>query len=199
MDTQTIIENWIKLLPYIKEDDVIIICASDISRARYPFKEPGWYSLPFQPNANNAPEIGVNFDYAPVGYDPTNSEYDERTDRLDVPFATREEFKKYVRTDNVLLSTKAHDKNKIELIEALYKATPCHKKFIYTWADFNILKSDYIYSKDWVSENIMGGKWESLHEEWLRTNGESGIKDDGHLSGDSERMMFEYFVKEFQI
>jgi hypothetical protein len=45
----------------------------------------------------------------------------------------------------------------------------------------------------------MDGKWESLHEEWLRTNGELGMKDDGHLSGDSERMMFEYFVKEFQI
>jgi hypothetical protein len=199
MDTQTIIENWIKLLPYIKEGDAMVICASDISRARYPFKNPGFYSLPFKPNPNNAPVIEVNFDYAPVGYDPTNSEMDERTDRLDVPFTTKDAFKDYIRTDNVLLSTKAHDKNKIELIEALYKATPCDKKFIYTWADFGILKSDYIYSKDWVSENVMDGKWESLHEEWLRTNGECGIQHDGHLSGACEKMMAEYFIKEFEI
>ncbi len=199
MDTQTIIEIWIKLLPYIKENDAIIICASDISRARYPFKEPGHYSLPFQPNPNKAPEIDINFDYAPVGYDPTNPEMDERTNKLDVPFTTREAFRDYIRIDNVLLSSKAHDKNKIELIEALYKVTPCHKKFVYTWSKDDILKSNYIYSKDWVSENVMDGKWESLHEEWLRTNGECGNQHDGHLSGDSERMMFEYFIKEFEL
>lgn len=199
MDTQTIIENWIKLLPYMKENDAIVVCASDISRARYPFKEPGNYSLPFSPNPFNAPSIGVNFDYAPVGFDPMDSGMNWRVKNLDVPFTNMEAFKNYIRIDNAMLSSKAHDLNKIQLIEALYKITPCHKKFIYTWADFGILKSDYIYSKDWVSQNIMGGKWESLHEEWLRTNGECGIKDDCHLSGASEDMMFEYFLKEFNL
>lgn len=199
MDTQTIIENWIKLLPYMRKNDGLIICASDISRARYPFKEPGWYSLPFEPNPYKAPPIGVNFDYAPVGFDPTDSNTDWRVEKMDVPFTNRISFRDYVRADNVLLSSKAHDKNKIELIEALYKATPCHKKFIYTWSKDDILKSNYIHSKDWVSENIFGGKWESLHEEWLRTNGESGFENDGHLSSDCEKMMAEYFIKEFEL
>jgi hypothetical protein len=199
MDTQTIIENWIKLLPYMKENDAIIICASDISRARYPLKESKFYQLPFPPNPFNAPLIDVNFDYAPVGFDPTNSDTNWRVDNMDIPFTNKILFKDYIRVDNILLSSKAHDKNKIELIEALYKATPCHKKFIYTWTKDDILKSENIYSKDWVSENLFDGKWESLHEEFIRTNGESGVKDDGHLSGECERMMANYFIKEFEL
>lgn len=199
MDTQTIIENWIKLLPYIKENDGIIICASDISRARYPLKESKFYQLPFTPNPFNAPLVDVNFDYAPVGFDPTDSEFSWRVDNMDIPFTNPISFREYVRADNILLAGKAHNKNKTELIEALYKITPCHKKFIYNWVDDDILKSDYIYSKDWVSENVFDGKWETLHEEFIKTNGESGNKNDGHLSGDCEKMMAEYFIKEFEL
>ena len=93
----------------------------------------------------------------------------------------------------------SYDNSKIDIIEALYKITPCHKKFIYTWADFNILKSDYIYQKDWISENIFNGKWESLHEEFIRTNGKSGIEHDGHLSSECEVIMANYFIKEFEL
>ncbi len=199
MDTQTIIENWVKLLPYMKEGDAIVVCLSDISRARYPLKQSEHYSLPFLSNPNNAPLLEVNFDYAPVGYAPTNPIMNDRIHKLDISFTNNTEFRDYIRNDNFMLSTKAHDKNKIELIEALYKVTPCHKKFVYTWSRDNILKSDYIYSKDWISEKIMNGNWESLHEEWVRTNGVAGVQNDGHLSGDCERLMFEYLINEFEI
>ena len=45
----------------------------------------------------------------------------------------------------------------------------------------------------------MNGNWESLDEEWIRTNGHSGIKGDMHLSSDCEKMMAEYFIKEFEL
>lgn len=197
MDTQTIIDNWIKILPYVKENDAIVVCVSDISRTRFPLKPELVHTLPFQPNANKAPELNSYFMYGPVGWDPVNSHI--AIDRTDIPFTNPEDYRDFSRNENYILSTKSYDNSKIDIIEALYKITPCHKKFIYTWADFNILKSDYIHSKDWINENIMGGKWESLHEEWLRTNGQSGIKDDGHLSGDCEKMMSDYFMKEFEL
>jgi hypothetical protein len=61
------------------------------------------------------------------------------------------------------------------------------------------LKSDYIYQKNWVSENVFNGKWESLHEEFIRTNGASGIEHDGHLSSECEVIMANYFIKEFEL
>lgn len=197
MDTQTIIDNWIKILPYVKENDAIIICVSDISRTRFPLKPEFVHTLPFHPNPNSAPEINSYFMYGPVGWDPTNSHL--AIDRTDIPFSKPEDYRDFTRNENYILSTKSYDNSKIDIIEALHKITPCNKKFIYTWADFNILKSNYIYSKDWISENIMGGKWESLNEEWIRTNGVSGIQHDGHLSGGCEQMMAEYFIKEFEL
>lgn len=197
MDTQTIIDNWIKLLPYMKENDAIVVCVSDISRTRFPLKPNNVHSLPFEPNPNKAPSINSYFMYGPVGWDPTNSHL--AIDRTDVPFDTPEDYRDFTRAQNYILSTKSYDSSKIDIIEALYKITPCHKKFIYTWADFNILKSDYIYQKEWLSENIFNGKWETLHEEFVRTNGASGIENDGHLSGECEKMMAEYFIKEFEL
>lgn len=203
-DTQTIMDNWIKLIPHMNEDDVLIVCLSDISRARFPNKVEIQQTTPFHPNPFNAPVINSYFMYGPAGWDPTNS--DLSVSRADVPFPTLEEWRDYTRFTNFLNSTKGYDKSRIDVIESLYKITPCRKKFIYTWADYGIgsidntiLKSENIHSKKWIDENIMGGKWESQHESWIRSNGEIGVKDDGHLSDACERMMFNYFVNEFKL
>lgn len=199
MDTQTIIENWTKVLPLVKEGDAIVVCVSDISRARYPMKKECIYTLPFDPNPYNAPTISVNFNYAPVGWDPTLPEMDWAFKLLDIPFTSKENFKNYVRLDNTILSTSAHNNNKIELIEALYKLTPCDKKFIYTWTEQDILKSDFIYSKEWITENIFNNVWDTLHDDWERTNGLVGYESDRHLSERCEKLMAEYFIKEFEL
>lgn len=194
-DTQTIIDNWIKLLPYMKENDAIVVCLSDISRTRFPLKPEWVHTLPFSPNPYNGPEINSYFMYGPVGWDARNCEM--AFERTDVPFTDGETYHNFTKNENYILNAKSYDNSKKDVVEALYKITPCHKKFIYTWVDWGTLESEYIYSKEWINENIMGGKWESLHEEWIRTNGESGWKNDGHLSGDCEKMMAEYFIKEF--
>jgi hypothetical protein len=197
MDTQTIIDNWIKALPHMHEDDAIVVCTSDISRTRFPLKPNFVHTLPFQPNPNNAPELNSYFMYGPVGWDPTNCQI--AINNTDVPFTNQEDFGNHSRAQNYILNANSYNKSKIDIIEALYKLTPCKHKFVYTWVDWDILKSDYIYSKEWVNQNVMGGKWESLHQEWVRTNGKSGIEHDGHLSGDSEKMMADYFIKEFEL
>jgi hypothetical protein len=197
MDTQTILDNWIKLLPFMKENDAIVVCVSDISRTRYPLKSNNVYSLPFLPNPNNAPLIDCHFMYGNSDWSDVSTSL--AIENTDVPFTNTEDYRDFNRAQNYILSTKSYDNSKIDIIEALYKITPCHKKFIYTWADFNILKSDYIYQKNWVSENVFNGKWESLHEQFIRTNGASGIEHDGHLSSECEMMMANYFIKEFEL
>lgn len=197
MDTQTILDNWIKLLPYMREEDAIVVCVSDISRTRFPLKPEHTHTLPFEPNPNNAPYINSYFMYGPSGWDPTT--FESAVSKVDVPFTNSNDFKNFTRNHNYILSTPSYDNSKKDIIEALYKITPCHKKFIYTWVEYDILKSEYIYSKEWITENVLGGKWESLHEEWVRTNGVSGIQNDWHLSSECEIMMAEYFIKEFEI
>ena len=38
IDAQTILENWLKLLPHINDDDIIIICLPSLTRIRLPLK-----------------------------------------------------------------------------------------------------------------------------------------------------------------
>ncbi len=196
-DTQTIIDNWTKLLPHMSEGDAIVVCVSDISRVRYPKHPEFVYGLPHWPNPYNGPEINSYFRYAPIGYSPATEPH--HTIKLDVPFTDMKEFAKFCRLENTILSTKSYDNSKIDIIEALYKLTPCHKKFIYTWTTDDILKSDCIYSKDWLTENVFDGKWETQHDVWLMTNGEKGIRQDFHLSDACDKIMAESFIKEFGI
>jgi hypothetical protein len=196
-DTQTIIDNWTKLLPHMREGDVMVACVSDISRARYPTHAEHVHTLPFEPNPYNGPKINSYFRYAPVGYDP--SVESQHTYKLDVPFSDMDEFAKFAKLENTILATKSYDNSKIDIIEALYKITPCHKKFIYTWTKDDILKSDYIYSKDWLTENLFNGNWETQHDDWIRTHGELGREQDFHLSDGCDKLMAEYFIKEFNL
>ena len=39
---QSVIDNWIKILPRIKENDFLIICLPYIGRTRLPLKEENW-------------------------------------------------------------------------------------------------------------------------------------------------------------
>lgn len=197
MDTQTIIDNWTKLLPHMSEGDVIVVCVSDISRNRYPKHSEFVHTIPFEPNPYNGPKLNSYFRYAPVGYDPTVEP--RHTIKLDVPFSDMEEFTKFSKLQNAILATKSYDNSKIDIIEALYKITPCHKKFIYTWTNDDILKSNCIYSKDWLTENLFDGNWETQHDDWVRTNGELGKENDFHLSDKCDKLMAEYFIKEFEL
>lgn len=197
MDTQTIIDNWIKLLPLMVEGDAIVVCVSDISRTRFPKLPEFVHTLPFEPNPHNGPKINSYFRYAPVGYDPSIDMNSTR--KLDVPFYNMTEFAKFAKFENTVLATKSYDNSKIDVIEALYKLTPCHKKFIYTWTNDDILKSENIYSKEWITNNIMNGNWETQHSDWLKTNGEFGKENDFHLSDGCDKLMAEYFIKEFEL
>ena len=196
-DTQTIIDNWTKLLPYMSESDVIVVCVSDISRARYPKQSEFVYTLPHLPNPNRGPQINSYFRYAPVGFTPKI--VDNAKHKLDVPFTDMEEFSKFCRLENTILATKSYDNSKIDIIEALYELTPCHKKFIYTWTNDDILKSECIHSKDWVTNNVLNGNWETQHDVWLKTNGKEGVNQDFHLSDNCDKIMADYFIKEFQL
>jgi hypothetical protein len=197
MDTQTILDNWIKLLPHMSEGDAMVACVSDISRTRFPKHPEFVHTLPFEPNPYKGPKINSYFRYGPAGYDPANEP--NHTRQLDVPFFDLSIFTKFAKLENSILSTKSYDNSKIDIIEALYKITPCHKKFIYTWVNADILKSENIYSKDWLTKNVFDGKWETQHDDWVNTNGESGKQNDFHLSDGCDNIMSDYFIKEFEL
>jgi hypothetical protein len=201
-DTQTIIDNWIKLIPNMKEDDVIIVCLSDISRNRFPLKMQNIRILPKDLNSdeykfNSPPTINSYFMYAPVGWNPSNPLMPSGDD-TDVEISPADKFRDYSWDTNILLNTEAYNNSKIDIIEALYKITPCKKKFIYTWIDTDRLNSKNIHSKKWITENLFDGKWETQHQSWLSSLGKIGNKDDGHLSNMCEKLMADYFIKKFE-
>lgn len=202
-DTQTIIDNWIKLIPNMEEDDVIVVCLSDISRARFPLKMQNIRILPKDSNTDqyrfsSPPTINSYFMYAPAGWNPSNPLMPSGHD-TDVKFYGADKFRDYSWDTNILLNTEAYNNSKIDIIEALYKITPCKKKFIYTWIDDNTLNSENIHSKKWITENLFNGKWETQHESWVSSLGKIGNEGDGHLSDMCEKMMADYFIKKFEL
>lgn len=197
-DTQTILDNWIRILPYMKEDDVIVVCLSDISRARFPLKMQNIVTLPPRENPHQGPIINSYFYPAPAGWNPDNPLVPSH-EQIDNPFKSTQELRDYSWNTNIMLNTKAYDNSKIDIVEALYKITPCKKKFVYTWIDGNKLNSENIHSKKWITENVLDGNWETLHDSWISSGGKIGKKGDAHLSDLCEKMMADYFIKEFEL
>lgn len=197
-DLQTIIDNWIRIIPHMKEDDVIVVCLPDISRARFPKKMKCVKNIRNNNNSNNAPPLNSYFMFAPAGWDPSNPLVPS-INETDVMFNSNEDYRKYSWNTNILLNTEAYDNSKIDIIEALYKITPCKKKFIYTWVKDNRLNSDNIHSKKWITENVLNGKWETLGDSWISSGGKIGKQHDFHLSDACEKMMCEFFIKEFEL
>ena len=85
------------------------------------------------------------------------------------------------------------EENYTEVIESLYKITPC-KKYIFSWDDMKH-KTDIIEYKKDITEKL---GWSTLDDLYKETNGEAGREYDFHWDYKFEKIFADYIKNKFK-
>jgi hypothetical protein len=166
-DVQTILDNWIKLIPYLNETDSLVICLPYFRRTRVPLKESNWYES-YKPYPKDIKIIN-RF----VGPQMVNEHM--KLEFWDNELSSKELIK-IMQNQEIINSTISSQLNQIEIVDSLLKLTPCNN-FVFTWDEMEH-QVDFIKDKLFLTKEI--GFWQTLNDEWLETNGEIGQKNDFH-------------------
>lgn len=186
MDMQSIIDFWTKCLSEIKSDDIVIINLTDPARVRLSLTEDTIYTNPSSPGDKNC-----YFDYI------NNATFiGQANSKLNIKsILSDEKFMEFVKIIQSEYHNEQYVKNYLEIVTILFKITPTENKFVWSWHD--LFSADFIYDKTKITNEILAGKWETSHEEWERTNGESGYYNDKHLSSDCDNILATFFYNKF--
>jgi hypothetical protein len=181
-DIQTIIDHWIKILPELTENDYLIVVIPYFGRTRLPIHKDHWGSYKV-----GETEIIKRF----VGTPSYNSQ------NVDIEFYgkefTREYFMELLKGQEIILSGNASECNFLEIISSLKKITR-PKSYVFTW--------DYVNNPGRTFDNKpelakkMGG-WETLHNDFINTNGAIGKEHDSHWSPLTHTLFSDFIIKEF--
>ena len=165
-DTQTIIDIWIRYVNCLSENDLLVIFLPLFGRTRLPNKNYGNFLNGDIPRFNNY-------------FSGTNS-YNSKENFLEIwdNQFNYEYFKDKLQTQELINGSDASILNYTEIVESLYKITPC-KKIVHCW-DYKKFHSDVIIYREEMTELI--GDWET--------------RDDGHWS-DEMNMKFMNFLKTY--
>lgn len=177
-DFQSIIDEWIKLIPLLDENDILIIWFPHLSRFRIPLIEENYISNKFKKEKIIDRFIGYSNEYNLTKKD---------TEIYDIGY-DREYFRNSLKDQLLINKSNANKLNFLEVIESLHKITLA-KTYLFTW---DILKfhSDVLYDKKIIQSKI--GIWETKHDYFLQTNGKYGITNDDHFSYKTHLAFFEY-------
>lgn len=170
-DVQTIIDIWIKLLPYLKNTDYLIICVPAFLRTRLPIKESFW-----EPSDFNL-DIVNRF----VGTSGYTSYMDNILDNID---GSIESIRK-LDYQSQINASKSSVMNQLEVMESLINVS-ISKTYVFSW-DVVDYKFDWMLDKNVIEAGI-GLPYETLNDVWHNTNGEKGMFGDGHWSGEYNRL-----------
>jgi len=170
-DVQTIIDIWIKLLPQINDGDYLIICLPTFVRTRLPLMERYWETSNLNSNIINR-FIGTS------GYELYMSDL---LDDIDGSIKSIRQ----LDYQSQINATKSSVVNQLEIIESLIKVSKS-KTIVFSWdvVDYHF---DWMLDKTTIEKGI-GVPYETLHDVWIRTNGEKGMHGDGHWSGDYNKL-----------
>jgi hypothetical protein len=103
-------------------------------------------------------------------------------------------FNKKMETQELINGSDASILNHIEVIDSLYKITPC-KKLVHCW-DYKKHDSEVIIYREEMSELI--GMWETRAEIHVRTNGEQEMEGDSHWSDDMNIKFMDFLKNHFK-
>ena len=163
-DANTILENWIKVIPHLKEDDFLVICFPTLTRTRVPFNKSNYDIL-----ESSDKEIRIlNRFYGTASYDNSYQHLEYWGNEYNW-----KHFEENLKYQEMINGSVANELNFLELIESLSKLTKCGK-YIFTWDEFGQM-SNYIRNKDNVKEDV--GLFETFNDVFLETNGECGLTD----------------------
>jgi len=184
-DVQTILDNWIKLIPYLNQNDRLVICLPYFRRTRVSVEESHWYKS-YRPYPKGIKII--NRYIGPQMYNPTHISLEFWKKEL-----KQEELMKMMQNQEIINSTTSSQLNQIEVVESLIKLTPCDN-FIFTW-DTMEHQVEFIKDKSFLTKEI--GFWQTLNDQWYETNGEIGQKNDFHWGSEFNIKFADYLFLKF--
>jgi hypothetical protein len=182
-DVQTIIDNWIKILSEIKNEDYLVICIPFFKRTRLPLSEKNYQTF------EKCDVKYVNRFVGTPSYDNTNTEIETFGKQYDW-----RRFEDDLKIQEIINGSKASQLNFIEIIESLYHLTN-GKKFVFSWDNMDF-KSYIIEDKDILTKNI--GIWETHRDVYYESNGKYGSENDIHWSYKMNILFSEYLYKKFE-
>lgn len=172
-DVQTIIDTWIKYLPLVNENDVFIILLPFFGRTRLPLsnviKKGDEFKIPNYFIGTKSYHKNIKLDFWSNDFEP-------------------EYFYKKMEMQEMINSSYSSKKNYLEIIDSLYKITKS-KKIILSWVNIEI-DNDFIFDKNKITEQI--GFWETLGDQYKKTNGQQGVENDLHWSVDMYKKIIEF-------
>ena len=180
-DVQTIIDNWIKIIPLMNDSDYTIICLPYFRRTRLPLSEKNYRVF-----ENNDKTFYTN---RFVG----TASYNNEKDNLEIweNNFNWKTFEKLLETQEMINSTNASIKNYIEIIESLIKISK-GRKYIFSWDNMDI-KSEFIDDKNMIKNKI--GMWETYGDVYIKTNGLYGFDNDFHWSDEMNLKFSKFIIK----
>jgi hypothetical protein len=178
-DVQTIIDNWIKILPLLSDSDYVIICLPYFRRTRLPLSEKNYRVF-----KNDHKTFYTNRFVGTSSYNNENDDLEIWENNFNW-----KTFEKLLETQEMINSTNASIKNYIEIIESLIKISK-GRKYIFSWDNMDI-KSEYIDDKNTIKDKI--GLWETYGDVYIETNGLNGYDRDFHWS-DKMNLEFSKFI-----
>jgi len=181
-DLQTILDIWIKLLPEIKEDDILIVCSPYYSRYRFP-RDENYYKKVGNITIRHIGQVG--------DYDISNNELEFFNQTYN-----RYNLLEKLSYNEIINSSKASTLNYKEIIESLLKLTKC-KSFLFSWTRFKDgYKPDTLKDKGDLEKEI--GYWGTKDGLYKKTNGKYGIIGDLHWDATMHRKFADYVIKFFK-
>lgn len=176
-DLQTIIDNWIKLLPQLKSDDFLILCIPSYFRQRVPLSVSDWQKKDWSGGTITNRFITHHSWYT------TESE----KIYLGEEIIEKDNLTHYISFFEALMASKSVSNNYVELIDSLHNITPC-KKYLFSWDNLNP-SSKHIDTKSILKEKM--GMWTTLDMLYTQTDGKYGNKNDFHWDYRTEKRFFE--------
>jgi hypothetical protein len=181
-DTQTIIDLWIKCIPHLTPDDLLVIFLPVFNRTRLPLNEKESY-----PIMGDVTKVNSRFRGA-KSYNPKFTFLEIWGNEYSYDY-----FSKKMETQELINGSNASILNYIEIIDSLCKITPC-KKLVHCW-DYKKHDSEVIVYRDEMTELV--GMWETRAEIHRRTNGEQEMEGDSHWSDEMNLKFMDFLKKHF--
>lgn len=194
-DVQTILDIFLRNLKDIKSNDFVILFLPTLKRVRLPLQIPRT-DVELSKTLIVESQKRKHLDYF-IGIEAY--QINDESKKLEEPLNTitdkdfeNRNFNLNQNLIEIVNGSIAYKNNIKEIIKSLKSYLPFNF-LIFSWTDELDIDEVFTYSK--IEKEI--GFWESLHMEYLKTNGERGNKDDFHWSEAMHKAFADYIIVNF--
>ena len=185
-DSQTITEQWIKFLPHLDGNDFLIVVFPFLGRTRLPLKEEYWDRIQIGDGIVSGRFLGTN-------------SFNRESELHELEFFensySSDQLLEMLEPQKIINSTRAAEENFFEIVKSLKKIT-IPKSYVFTWIESDSESKNIDDRRD-VTRKI--GIWKTLHDDFIESNGKSGLEYDLHWSPKTHLAFAKFIVEEFNL